>query len=439
MRGKKKEARAEVIEDDSLQRAFELAHFILNDKVSAIDVVACALQKLTLQCRRERRRVYWRYKHPSQPIRRITRKDGDALQWLILYESEAYERRQEQCGTQSSRDMVVRYIKHIVRLATPMSSFYVSVGLSRLLFSYSTSEVQAAYELVTNRFLSPDQYRRAKSVLTNQLRVRFQGLLELIKGPHGEVRFRPLENQGRWMSLADKCLSMFTPWSTNGLCSRITLNVGADDRLRSSGPAIGESEAEPDAAEMNRCHIFIEPSCRRRLVEALGLPAPESKLALPRFMMRDNTDDNDRDGSGLPAAGLSAGEKKRIIESLAAADEQRQRMAPDSVKIIIDGVECSSLVLSQHGHVALELEAGQRLIEMRGRDDDGEMLLGTHLISYVNGTFASAKGFLMLTNGRLDLVIAPATSTLKTPRATLTLRFKPRFHLAWRTEGLTWR
>src|SRR5262249_53274592 len=121
---KKKEAWAELIEDDSLQRGFELAHFILQDRASAIEVVASALQKLTLQCRIERRRVYWRYKHPSQPIRRITRKDHDALQWLILYESETYERRQEQRGTQSARDMLVRYIKHIVCLATPMSSFY---------------------------------------------------------------------------------------------------------------------------------------------------------------------------------------------------------------------------------------------------------------------------------------------------------------------------
>jgi hypothetical protein len=334
--------------------------------------------------------------------------------------------------------MIVRYIKHIVSLATPMSSFYVTVGLNRLLFSYSTSEVQAAYELVANRFLGPDQYRRAKSFLTNQLRVRFHGLLELIKGPHGEVRFRTLENQDRWIPLVDKCLSMFTPWSTNRLCSGFTLDVKGNDRLRWNTPALGESEADRDAAEMNRCHIFIEPSCRRRLVTALELPAPESKLALPRFMMRDKTDDHDSDGSGLTSPGLSPDERKQIIESVAATDQRRRRTSPDSVKIFVDGVEYSRLALTRRGQVFFELEAGQRLIEIRGRDEAGEMLLGTHLISYVNGAFASANAFLFLTNGRLDLAIAPVRQ-LEDPQATLTLRFEPRFHLAWRTEGLKWR
>jgi hypothetical protein len=36
-----------------------------------------------------------------------------------------------------------------VQITTPYSSFYVNVGLTRLLYNYSTSEAQRIYEMLT--------------------------------------------------------------------------------------------------------------------------------------------------------------------------------------------------------------------------------------------------------------------------------------------------
>jgi hypothetical protein len=123
-----------------LQRGFELAYFIIPDRVTAIDILTRALEKIRARSRREMKRLYWRDKHAERPVRRIARSDMDMLQWLIMFEAEQDERAQEQAGSISSRGMAIRYIKHLIQITTALSSFYVNVGVSRLLHNYSTSE-----------------------------------------------------------------------------------------------------------------------------------------------------------------------------------------------------------------------------------------------------------------------------------------------------------
>src|SRR5260370_9721315 len=88
-------------QSESLEKGFELAYFIAQDRTSAIEILTCALDKLSVQCRREKRRFYWRYNHSCGPIRRISHQELDAFQWLIILEAEACERAQEQRDTPS--------------------------------------------------------------------------------------------------------------------------------------------------------------------------------------------------------------------------------------------------------------------------------------------------------------------------------------------------
>lgn len=81
-----------------MQEGFQLASFILQDRPMAIRVVMDALNKLELQHNREQKRAYWRDKHLKGRITRIARQNIDALQWLIYFESEAFEKVQEQSG-----------------------------------------------------------------------------------------------------------------------------------------------------------------------------------------------------------------------------------------------------------------------------------------------------------------------------------------------------
>jgi len=127
---------------DLLERGFQLAHLLLADRQKALSTLSRALYKLDARHLREKKRTYWRDKYLKSWITRITRNDADILQWLILFESDSDEKEGEACGKPSTRDMIVRYIKHLVRLTTPMSSFNVNVGVSRLLHNYTGVEIQ---------------------------------------------------------------------------------------------------------------------------------------------------------------------------------------------------------------------------------------------------------------------------------------------------------
>src|SRR5438309_4535006 len=116
-----------------LQRGFELAYFLIANRSTAIDILIRALEKIRARSRREMKRLYWRDKHAERPVRRIARSDMDMLQWLIMFEAEQDERAQERAGSVSSGSMAIRYMKHLIQITTALSSFYVNVGVSRLL------------------------------------------------------------------------------------------------------------------------------------------------------------------------------------------------------------------------------------------------------------------------------------------------------------------
>src|SRR5579859_441712 len=424
-------------QSESLERGFELAYFIAQHRPSALEILIGALDKLSIQCRREKRRFYWRYSHSCQPIRRITHQDLDAFQWLIMLESEPCEKAQELRGRDSPRDMVVRYIKHLVQITMSMSSFYVCVGMNRLLYSYSTPETQAAFELITQRFPGADQYRRAKKMLTSQLRERFGERVETVRTRHGEIRFQTLEDQSRWHELVRECLSMFSPWSTDGWCKHFRPKV--DDMPCSSLPA-GKATAGPDAQETIYCHMFIEPVCRENLSSVLSFSSPEARLALPRFAMKEEMRGSDsNDTQGPPVSKLSDEEKALIAGRLNASKIRRHRIRPRSVSVVVDGLERSQFDLAGTGHLQIELAEGAKLIEIKGVDEQGDLLLGTHLISYTGEAFEFSKVMQYFKNGRLSFMVSPISNSSDGARAVLTLTFKRRFQMSWGAFARVWR
>src|SRR5260370_28709007 len=262
-----------------LQDGFRLAYFILPDRSTAIDILVRALEKLRVRSRREIRRLYWRDKHAERPVRRIARSDVDMLQWLIMFESGEDERAQERAGNPSLRSMAIRYIKHLVQVTTSLSSFYVNVGLTRLLNNYSTAEAQRIYEMLMCRFPGPDEYRRAKAALMDKMTQRFAGFVKIKRVEHGELRFETFEDQKRWAGLVDDCLRTFTPWSTQGHCSQFVTSNGGNTKLASAYRA---AHADQNQIEIRCCPILIEPACYRELLKEMAFDPPDTKLALPR-------------------------------------------------------------------------------------------------------------------------------------------------------------
>ena len=119
-------------------------------------------------------------------------------------------------------------------------------------------------------------------------------------------------------------------------------------------------------------------------------------------------------------------------------DARRRKINPRMVKIFIDGVEQTQFNVTQKSQFQIGLEAGASLIEVRGEDERGEILLATHVISYANDAFDSSAASATLSSGKLKFEVIPiATRGKGPPRANLALAFRPRFR--WTRPWLVWR
>jgi len=419
-----------------LHTGFELAYFLVPDRSGAVAILTRALEKLRVQSRRELKRLYWRDKHTERPIRRVARGDVDMLQWLIMFEAEQDEKAQERHGAISTVGMVIRYIKHLVQITTTFSSFYVNIGLTRVLRNYSTSEAQRVYERLTSRYLGSDEYRRAKSALMDKVTERFGSFVKIARLDHGELRFESADQQQELTEIAAECLKAFTPWSTRARCTQFMTTNGGGIKIR---PPYQDRKADQNEIELRCCHILIEPTCYRQLMEDLAFDQPETKLALPRFFMPENQEKNGDNNAQPPhPPELSQEDIDEIERRLAMTDARRRTINPRTVKILIDGAEHTQIDLTQKSQVQIALEMGANLIEVRGEDERGELLLATHVISYANDAFDYSGATSTLSSGKLKFELTPiATLGQGPPRAILALAFQPR--LRWTRPWLAWR
>jgi hypothetical protein len=424
--------------DDLLEKGFRLAHFIVPDRPTAIAILVRAMNKLETQRGQESKRNYWRDKYLKRWITRVNRDDSDTLQWLIYFESDYYEKQQEQSGEHTAKDLVVRYIKNLVRMTTAMSSFHVNIGLHRILHNYSTAEVQRVYEFMTERYLGADEYRRAKSVLMTKLEDRFGKYLQPVKAAHGEVRFEACSDQRRWASLVGECLTAFTPWSTGGGCL-IPANFGPDSgQLSRLLSGEGHENVKQDKIEINRCHALIDPICHGRLIKALGFDPPVEKLALPRFLM-DSTDKTDtQPGQPSQTPRLTREELTTIRDSLSAEAALRQGASPSVLRVLVDHDERARIDLTRESELRFEIQEGAELIEIWADDKGKELLLATQLIGYTEGQGMAPVTSTISIKGRKKLVltISPATAPQDVRTASVSLVcFSDSHSLAWGKNG----
>ena len=426
--------------EDLLERGFQLASFILPEREDAVQALSNAMSKLGAQRSREKKRAYWRYRNLKRKITRIIRDDADALQWLIYLECEPFERRHEQAGQATAQDLTVRYVKHLVQATTAMSSFYVAVGLHRLLHNYSTSEVQRAYELVTEHYPGAEEYRKLKGTLMTQLQSRFQHFLKTCRTQHGEMRFEPAENQPGWAQLVEQCLRFFTPWSTRGACRQWTnLDAGAEH-----GPGGWFSKIRRgvphDAIETLRCHVFIDPLCFGRLTGRLGLDSSQLRLAVPRFFVNDKHEGPEKPTGPLAEIPkLTEEERKKILGRLADEAVRQRQAALNSLIVLVDGVERARLEVEQGDKQSFAIQAGAKLIEIRTQEGSQDLLLATHWIDYAEWQgFAPSTATVALGRAReLVLEIVPSSAAAETSaEATVQVQCRPKSRFTQLREAL---
>ncbi|HSK42768.1 MAG TPA: hypothetical protein VLA83_02655 [Candidatus Binatia bacterium] len=412
--------------EDLTEKGFQLAYFIFPDRAEAVRILSNALNKLKAQRGRESRRAYWRDKYLKRAITRISREDGDTLQWLIFYESDAPEKVQEALHRAELKHLLLRYIKSLVRMTSAMSSFHVNIGLHRLMNNYSTAEAQQVYEAITDRYLGADEYRRAKSVLMSKLEERFGAMLKTCRTQHGEMRFESADQQEAWSDLVNLCLKEFTPWSTSNACP-VPLNFGDPERtLPSRLSGEGASEADQNEIEINRCHAFIDPACYGRLVRALAIEPPSKKLDLPRFYM--NTSDSSKHVDGPPQP-LSPEERRTIAEFTATQSDRRRKAKPENLFAVVDGKQLAQFDLAGKTSRQFEIAEGAELLEIWTHPEGEPLLLATHRIAYsgAQGIAPAAFSFAIPGGAELALQISGSIDSPDGPRkAIVSLNYIPR-------------
>lgn len=179
--------------------------------------------------------------------------------------------------------MIVRFIKHLVRITAARNSFYVAVGLSRLLHSYTTAETMGIYNLVLQdpeRIKEDSHDRICKRELMSKLLQRFEGLIQKVRCARGEERFKSDDNSKGRIRLVKTCLKLFTPWDTD--CA-MPEEFDPDDDVLLTLEFDGENPEQEGQVDMRRIHAIIDPECYRRVARALRYDLPDERLSVPRF------------------------------------------------------------------------------------------------------------------------------------------------------------
>ena len=384
--------------DELPNRAFQLAYFLHRERKTAAEIASRALNKLQLAATAQGKRLYYRLTGRSDTRKarsKVSMGEPHLLQRLVYVESEEYERKKELAALNSQSangviparhsDLVVYFIKHMVRITARRNSFYVTLGLSRLLYNYSTPETMELYNLIIQ---DPDRvhddyyYRSRKGVLLKELKERFGELLEVSKGVRGEQRWRASDNGQRHHALVAECLRWFTPWATPCVVPE------RFDPLNDPIKPLNFEGRQPDEeheVEVNRIHAALHPECFVRLTAANRLAPPAERLELPRFFLGDVEGDSDdgEDDSRTPP-NLSKDELKLINDLLAQEAMRRKSASTGFLRVLVDGVQRAEINVERAALAQFHVDEDAELIEVYGSDQRGALLLATHLLD-LNG------------------------------------------------------
>jgi len=403
--------------DEMLNRAFELAYFILGDRPASIYVAMAAMNKLKIALSNQGRRHYYtprgRSAYPASRTK-VNLSETHLLQRLVYVESELFERLLEgQQKTLQQDDLIIRYIKHLVRITTKHNSFYVTLGLCRLLYNYSTGETSEIYNLVLQdpeRIRDDYYYRSRKKRLMEDISDRFEGLVRTQRGLRREERFQPQEDSQKYANLVKQCLIRFTPWrSACVLPKDLDPNRNVITQLLFEG---GDPDKEHQV-ELNRIHTLIHPECLERLTAALDLDPANERLELPSFFVSGGgswpTEDR------FSPTPLTEGELYAIRHYLDKNAIHRKEFSEGQLRLLIDGERQADFELDHSGSVEFDLKDGSELIEIRsvgsiGADEDTS--LAVCVLTYdQSGIVPTDSSVVFGKRRQLSLTISPLTNT----------------------------
>jgi hypothetical protein len=408
--------------EEKLSRAFQLAYYILREEQAAVIAAREAVSALDVTLVRQDKRVHYLSSHRTK----VSLGELQMLQRLVYFASEPEERRQEERGVPED-SLVTHYIKHLVYITGRRNSFFVALGLSRLLHNYTTAETAQIHELVTqdpDRGRDDSYYRRRKAQLMRELQERFDGLLAVQRGARGEERFQALPDPQAHLARVKECLREFTPWET--YCNLPAAFDPHTDEL----PSLCFRGDDPDGeheVEIRRLHALLHPDCFERLLVALRLEEPAKRLEVPKFQLRESQSSEPPSGGQPQAPRLSEEDMQSLKESITQERERRRRFSPAWLRIVVDRVERARWPLEQSRSGRIEITPDDRLIEIYGFRDGEDTRLATHFLSYdLDDRLRPVDAAITLEGGQeLRLAVEPLpTANNEDAGATFAVRYR---------------
>jgi hypothetical protein len=382
-----------VPQDAILNKAFQLGYFIHGDKKTAMQVVLASLERLETAVAAQDRRLYYTPagKPSSQQGKqnglryKVSLSEAHLLQRLIYLMSEPFEIEKE--GSVSAphigeEDMIIHYLKHLVQITVRRNSFYVALGISRLLYNYTTGETLDIYSAIGQpERISDDDYIRArKRRLMQEIKQRFGSMVNICRGPRAEERFVTQDCSGWKAKLVERCLELFVPWNTPCL-------LAANSTSGNLSGFYGR-ERHPDeehSIEVARFHAFIHPYCYENLTRGLHLTYPGSGLQMPHFFLSKSNNGTPDGRPPSPRDHLPSLDEQDLLtikQHLGERSARRRAAARGLLRILVDGTEHARLDLKRARAVHLSLPEGANIIEVIADDERGELILATHLLTY---------------------------------------------------------
>jgi hypothetical protein len=406
-------------DQDCIRRAFELAYFIHASRGIALCVAEEAWCKLEHTIgSQDRRRSYSPSGRKQNRIasapgarNRVRLNDEQLLQLLVYAESDPWERATENGDTPyplADEDLVIRFIKHLVRISLKRSSFYAVLAVGRLSYDYGTSEVRQMYDVLMQddtRFRDNPYLRKQKKVLMREVIERFGSLVRVVRTEDREHRFLAQPATRTLIDLVKECLRAFTPWNT-------TCVLPASLDPMGKIPALSFSGTNPDdesLVEMNRFHTALDPDCFSRLAASLGFDSPDERLALPQFFYSDG--DMPR-GDRFKPPQLTEADYNQFRQTREDRSRRRRAFFARKLRVYVDGVERAAFDPRRESQAAIKIKPAANVVEVRGQDGDGDLPLVTLLLHYRDiPPGESLNDSLLLEGGqRITASITPITN-----------------------------
>jgi hypothetical protein len=460
-----------------LKRAFQLAWFLHGDRALATEIAMGAYEKLEVAATAQDKRLYYQAgkradtfgSSSSRPRNKVNLSELHLLQRLTMLESDPHEQQKESSLKnlpappslpRLNTILTTHYLKQLAQLTLNRNAFYTTLGFSRLLYNFSTTETMEIYGAVAqDSGPGPDDYyyRSRKALLLGELNDRFGDMLKVRRGQRGEERFEAQPDSTKFVELIQDCLHHFAPW--NVACS-VPEGFDAERHELPSLSYDNRNSADVDShwhkVELARMHAVMNPECYDRLVTGLGMAKPVTRLELPRFFLSQSADEPEdptyhdqgpdrRDDDNDEPPQLNSGDFQSMLRELAARAGRRRFTAARLLRVMVNGREAARLDLTQAAQTSLTLNHSAQLVEVRSiaaqDGPQGETLLAV-FVPEMNSddAFAPLHYAITLEGGqRIQFHLTPASSddSLQ-PRADLQIHYREtqwtRAFALWRTR-----